>query len=352
MARERLGRARLSCRWLHRLARDWRQPPGQRPPQQVPCWGTLEGGGVDIEVLSVDRLRFSHGAPVRSASAVVPFGGGFLVVPDDATHAAWFREETVTAVRLLPPVAGHEVFDAVSGTKHMKPDLEAACQVTVDGAPAALMMGSGSSPARMRWSLLRLIDGEPRAVVADMTQLYSVVAAALSVDAEDLNMEGACIMDGALRWFHRGLPSVDLHSGSVDIDLDIAIAAALGQDDLGAVAAAVSNAQPYDLGAVDGVGLAVTDVVALPGGTLLASAAAEDSPNPRDDGPVVASALARLEGEDVEEVVSLPSFEGSVIKVEGLMVIEAHERETLLLAVADVDDPAAASLAIRLRVRH
>jgi len=46
--------------------------------------------------------------------------------------------------------------------KYMKPDLEAACQVMVDGAPAALMMGSGSSPARMRWSLLRLENGDPR----------------------------------------------------------------------------------------------------------------------------------------------------------------------------------------------
>ena len=114
----------------------------------------------------------------------------------------------------------------------------------------------------------------------------------------------------------------------------------------------MTNARHYDLGAAGGVGLAVTDVVALPGGTLLASAAAEDSPNPRDDGPVVASGLARLAGEVVEEVVSLPSLEGSVIKVEGLMVIEADERQTLLLAVADVDDPEAASLATRLRVRH
>ena len=307
-------------------------------------------GVVDIEVLSVDRLRFSDGAPVRSASAVVPFGGGFLVVPDDATHGAWFREETATAVRLLPPVDGHEVFDEASGTKHLKPDLEAACQVTVDDAPAALIMGSGSSPARMRWSLLRLEHGEPRAVMADMTQLYSAVAAALSVDADVLNMEGACTVGDALRWYHRGLPSAGLRSGSVDIDLATALAAALGQVDPGDVA--VTNARHYDLGAVGGVGLAVTDVVALPGGTLLASAAAEDSPNPRDDGPVVASALARLEGEVVAEVVPLPSVEGSVIKVEGLMVIEADERQTLLLAVADVDDPEAASWVTRLRVRH
>jgi hypothetical protein len=202
----------------------------------------------------------------------------------------------------------------------------------------------------MRWSLLRLEDGEPRAVVADMAPVYSAVAAAMSVDAEVLNMEGACTVDGALRWFHRGLPSAGLNSGSVDIDLTTALAAALGQVDAGAVA--VTNAQHYDLGAVGGVGLAVTDVVALPGGALLASAAAEDSPNPRDDGPVVASALARLKGEDVAEVVSMPLLEGRVIKVEGLMVIEADERQTLLLAVADEDDPAAASLAALLRVRH
>ncbi len=305
---------------------------------------------MDIDVLSVDRLRFSDGAPVRSASAVVPFGGGFLVVPDDATHAAWFREDTVTAVRLLPPVAGLELFDSASGTKHLKPDLEAACQVTVDGAPAALVLGSGSSPARMRWSLVRLDHGEPRAVAADMTPVYAAVATAMSLDAEVLNLEGACIVGGALRWYHRGLPSAGLRSGSVDIDLSTALAATLGRADPGDVA--VTNARQYDLGAVDGVALAVTDVVALPGGTLLASAAAEDSPNPRDDGPVVASALARLGGDVVEEVVPLPSFEGGVIKVEGLMVIEADERETLLLAVADVDDPAAASWAIRLRVRH
>ena len=256
----------------------------------------------------------------------------------------------MTAVRLLPPVAGLELFDEASGTKHLKPDLEAACQVTVEGAPAALMLGSGSSPARMRWSLLHLEHGEPRAVVADMSLVYSAVAAAMSLDAEVLNMEGACIVGSALRWFHRGLPSAGLHSGSIDIDLSTALAAALGQLDSGAVA--VTNARHYDLGVVGGVGLAVTDVVALPGGALLASAAAEDSPNPRDDGPVVASALARLKGEDVAEVVSMPLLEGRVIKVEGLMVIEADERQTLLLAVADEDDPTAASLATLLRVSH
>jgi len=140
-----------------------------------------------------------------------------------------------------------------------------------------------------------------------------------------------------------------LPSASVDLDLTTALAAALGQGDAANVT--VSNPRYYDLGTVEGVALAVTDVVALPGGALLASAAAEDSPNPRDDGPVVASALARLEDDLVVQVVPLPDLDGRVIKVEGLMVLETHERETLLLAVAD-DDPEAASVATRIRVRH
>ena len=107
---------------------------------------------MDVEVLGVDPLRFADGSPVRSASAVVAFGNGALVVSDDAVHGAWLYGGTVTPVRLLAPVDGYELFDQMSGTKHLKPDFEAACQVTVDGASAALVMGSGSSPARMSWS--------------------------------------------------------------------------------------------------------------------------------------------------------------------------------------------------------
>ena len=304
---------------------------------------------MDVELLGAERLRFGDGAPVRAASAVVPLGDGHLVVSDDATHAAWFRGGTATRVRLLPPVDGHEVFAEASGTKHLKPDLETACPVEVDGAPAVLVMGSGSSPARMRWCLLRLEAGRPSVLVADMARLYAAVAAVLDVDPDVLNLEGACTSGGTLRWFHRGLPSAGLPSGSVDLDLAAALDAARGEIDAADVAA--THPVHYDLGAVEGVGLAITDVVALPGGDLLASAAAEDSPNARDDGPVVASALARIRQDRVSDVVPLPRLEGGVIKVEGLMVLDTDERGTTLLAVTDVDDPETASWSVRLRVR-
>lgn len=301
---------------------------------------------MDVEVLHSERLRLVDGSPVRAASAVAAWGGGHLVVSDDATHASWFRGGSVASVRLLPPVEGHEVFDERVGTKHLKPDLEAACHVEVDGSPALLMMGSGSSPARTRWCLLRHGADGPSATVAEMAPVYAAVAARLDVAPDVLNMEGACVVDGVLRWFHRGLPSAGLPSGSIDLDASAAVAAALGL----AAPAEVRASRPthYDVGEVHGVGLAVTDAVVLPGGDLLVSAAAEDSPNPRDDGPVVASALARVRGDRVVEVVALPRLEDRVIKVEGLMVLDARDDRTTLLAVTDVDDPDAASWGITL----
>lgn len=303
---------------------------------------------MEIEVESVERLRLADGSPVRAASAVAPLGDGYLVVQDDATHGAWFRAGSVSAVRLLPPSDGLEVFSEASGTKHLKPDLEAACVVDVDGAPAVLALGSGSLPARMRWSLVQLVDGLPVATVADLTPVYAAVGDALSVPAESLNLEGACLVGEVLRWYHRGLPSAGMPSGSVDLDPAAAVAAVLGRAGAGPVAA--TNPRHYDLGEVDGVGLAVTDAVTLPDGSVLVSAAAEDSPNVRDDGPVVASALVHLEGDDVLDVSALPLVDGRVSKVEGLMLLDADPTYARLLAVADVDDPEVPSPALRLRV--
>lgn len=305
---------------------------------------------MDVRVSAAERLQLADGAPVRAASAVVAFHDGRLVVSDDGTHAAWFRPGAeATRVRLLPPVEGHEVFDEESGTKHLKPDLETACRVTVEGVPGALVMGSGSSPRRMRWCLVRSAGDAPDVVVADMAPVYAGVAAALDLDPDTLNLEGACVVGRSLRWFHRGLPSAGLPSASVDLDLDAVLAAAVGETAPSDVD--VGRPVQYDLGSAGGVGLAITDVVALPDGDLLACAAAEDSPNPRDDGPVTATALARIREDRVVDVVPLPRLDGRVLKVEGLMVLDADTSQARLFAVTDVDDPDAASWAATLHVR-
>lgn len=294
------------------------------------------------------RLHFDDGTPVTAASAIAPLGDGWLVAQDDATLAAWRRPGSVVPVRLLPPVEGLDRFSEAAGTKRLKPDLEVACPAVVDGEPAVLLLGSGSSPHRMRGVLVRLVDGEPEATAADLTPLYARTAERLGLPADQLNLEGAARHEDLVRWFQRGNLAAGIASASVDLSLEALVAAVLGRSDVAAVP--VGRPLRYDLGEVEGVGLAVTDAVALPDGRMLLSAAAEDTPNAVDDGPVVATALALVDDETVVAVEPLPEIDGHVHKVEGLALRSVDPGIVHLLAVVDDDDPDAPSAELDLRV--
>ena len=296
-----------------------------------------------VRLAGVTPLRFADGSPVRAASAIAPYGDGWLVAQDDATHACWLRDGEGIPLRLLPSVGGHEVFAEVEGTKHLKPDLESAC-VVPDGV---LLLGSGSTPARMTAVLLGP-HGDAHPDVADLSALYAAVANALLVAPDDLNLEGACVVGATLRWFHRGRPSSGLPTASVDLDLAGLLDVVRGRADAGNLA--VTGVRTYDLGAVAGIGLAVTDAVSLGGRVVLVSAAAEDSPNSYDDGPVVGSALALIDGEDVLTVGQLPPVDGGVAKIEGLAVLDWAASGGRLLATVDQDDPVLASSLLTLDV--
>ena len=189
-------------------------------------------------VETVDDLRFHDWRPVRSASAIAPFGDGWLIAQDDATHAAWRRGNLLA-----------------------------------------------------------------------------------------------------------GLPSA-----SVDVPVAQLVAALTGA--LAPADVAVGARQVYELGDVDGVGLAVTDAVALPDGRVLVSAAAEDTPNAVDDGPVVAAALALVHGDDPLDVVVLETSDDEAHKVEGLGLagVDAGGCSLVAVAVVDADDPLVPSLELSVRV--
>ena len=299
---------------------------------------------LEVDVVSVAVLRFDDGSPVRAASAVTAYGDGWLVVQDDATHGAWWRGSGITRLRVFPPVDGHDVFSSAEGTKHLKPDLEAACAVPA----GTLLLGSGSTDSRMRGALLGA-PGDPVAV-ADLSALYAAVAGRLALDPWLLNLEGACVVEGALRWFQRG--SAALPSRSVDVDLDALLACFRAPQDQRIAQVPLGAVRSYDLGTADGVPLAVTDAIALDDGSVLVSAAAEDTPNPYDDGPVVGTALALLDGTGLLAVAQLPEIEGRPHKVEGLALRPGSGEHLEVLAVVDADDPELPSEALVLHVRR
>ena len=301
-----------------------------------------------VHVDEVAALRFDDGTPVSAASGVAPLGDGWLVAQDDATHGAWLRPGGgVTPVRLLPPVEGLDRFTQAGGTKHLKPDLEVACPAELDGEPAVLVLGSGSSPRRMRGVLVRLSDDGPEARAGDLSPVYSRVAEVLGLAPDAVNLEGASRHEDTVRWFNRGNLAGGVPSASVAVPLEGLVAAVLGRAPAHDVP--VGDPHVYELGEVEGVGLAVTDAIALPDGRVLLSAAAEDTPNAVDDGPVVATALALVEGERVLAVAPIPEVGGAVHKVEGLALREVGDGVVHLLAVVDDDDPDRPSAVLRLR---
>ena len=292
-----------------------------------------------VEVETDTPLWFGPGAPVRAASALAALGDGWLVAQDDATHAAWLRPDGVTAVRVSEPVEGNDTFSSAEGTKHLKPDFEAAVEVARGGRAGVLLLGSGSTPARMRASL---VTGTGAFTSTDLTPAYRRVAEALGLPLDQLNLEGAARVGDRLRWFQRGNSAAGVPSAAVDVDLPALLAAGPVE---------VGGPRRYDLGTVRGVALAVTDAVALPDGRVLVSAAAEDTPNAVDDGPVVGAALALLDDERVLAVAAVPDGADGPYKIEGLAVRGRTPAGMSLIAVVDADDPLAASRRLDLRVR-
>ncbi|MBW3601721.1 MAG: hypothetical protein KY434_03350 [Actinobacteria bacterium] len=304
-----------------------------------------------VQLAGTVRLRFASGAPVRAASAVARFADGWLIAQDDSIQGAWWRpaSERVDAVPLLGPRDGRATFDEASGTKHLKPDLEAACTVRTSGGPAVLLLGSGSLPARTVGVLVHEPPAGSAARHADLSPLYERVRSALGLSLEALNLEGACVVGGRLRWFQRGHGRSGVASASVDVKLDQLLAVV--EDGVDPAGVELGEVRRYELGTVAGLQLAVTDAVSLPDARVCVSAAAEDAPDAVADGPVAGSVLALLGADGaVEAVAALPAALATC-KLEGLALVDAGPAGATLLAVADQDDPDVASLAAWLTVR-
>lgn len=330
-------------------------------------------GELVIEVERVRPLVFADGSPVRAASGVARFAGGWLVVQDDGTHAALVMPDgAITPLRVFPPVEGLDHFAEHDGTKHLKPDLEAACEVSFSATPAVVVLGSGSTAARCRGALITWpddggnVDSGPSVCWADLGPLYGRAMAVLGLDPAQVNFEGLSLgrPDGStLRWFNRGNGALGIGSASVEIDGRGLLDAIEGRLPPGEVA--VGDPVWHELGSAGGVALSVTDAVWLGGpvggGAILISSAAEDTPNNVDDGPVVGTALSILAGPGGRVVHHglVPLVDGKVPKIEGLALLggslepggaPGERGELRVLAVVDADDALIPSSELVLRV--
>lgn len=303
---------------------------------------------MQVEVLSMRRLWFRPGDPVRAASAIAQLGGRWLIAQDDANHAGWWDPTSglIERVRLLPPVRGLDLFSEAQGTKRLKPDLEAACTLPTGEGEAVALLGSGSLPPRTRGVLVRASpEGAFEVRSAGLAPLYEQVAAALGLNPTQLNLEGACLVSDRLRWFQRGHGPTGVPSASVDVSWRQLVAALHHEHDPAQIA--IDDVRRYDLGNIDGVTLSITDAATLDDGRIVVSATAEDAPDAIADGPVAGSVLALLGEGNHAEILPLPD-ETVGCKIEGLAPFDLTGGRSGLLAVVDDDNPTIASLALEL----
>jgi hypothetical protein len=295
---------------------------------------------------SLDRPAY-----VRSASGITRVAGAIALVQDDANFVAVVDAATGLARAITLPAGegGVRQFDDLRGNKRFKLDLESCVAVDDEGGREMLLaFGSGSLPARERIVLVRHVDSDnPDARVVDASPLYAGFHGTTEFSGSELNVEGAAILGQTLRLFNRGngAPRDGLVPVNASCDLDLAALLAWLRD-TSSTPPSLRDVVQYDLGAVDGVPLTVTDAAPL-GASVLYAAAAEESPDATRDGPVAGCAIGIIAGDSARycevEAIDGGPYRG---KIEGILPLAPGR----LLAVVDPDDPRVPSTLLEIAI--
>jgi len=292
--------------------------------------------GPSSDVISLTRVReldldapSQPGRPayLSAASGLVRCDDTLYVIADDEVHLGIFSLDTTAPGRLLRlrssslPLEPH-------ARKRAKLDFEAL--VHIPSCDALLALGSGSTPRRMEAIWIELDpDRQPKQPRSfDFTPLYGAIESVV----DEVNIEGAVVRGGELLLFQRGNRGRGINAVlSVDLSFVLdAIATGSGMSS----APTIRLIQQYDLGAIGAVPLGFSDAAALPDGSLIFSAIAENATNAYEDGAFTGAAIGII---DVHGAVSRVRRIAPPAKIEGIHA-EARGDKVELLAVTDADD--------------
>jgi hypothetical protein len=308
-------------------------------------------------VTSAMPLRYDAGADatidrpahVRAGSGLARIRGGVALIQDDANFVA-LVERDPWRVRGVNLDAGHEgkrQFDKSRGNKKHKLDLEACFTVEEPWGTLFVAMGSGSKGHRPRETIVLLRDcdsASPSVLQVQVPRLYERLRGEADFAGSQMNIEGAVHLGDRVRLFGRGngSPRDGLRPVNATCDLDWQMFLAHVHDPDRAPPPEPTNVARYELGSLGGIPLGFTDAASWRG-AIVYSAAAEDSPDVIEDGPVHGSAIGIIDERGETRYAFLNDASGALYagKVEGIL---PRDTGSGLLAVVDADDPDAASL--------
>jgi hypothetical protein len=280
------------------------------------------------------RTASASGRPfhLSAASGLVCLNSFAYVIADDEFHLGVFRTSTIEPGHLIRLFEG-TLPDSASARKRQKPDLEALTLLppVLDYVHGALLaLGSGSKPNRRSGVIIGLDangvpEGSPQ--VSDL----SVIFDSLGEWFPSVNIEGAVVSDTELCLLQRANKKY-LQNAVVRFQLS---------DFLGTLSSErpepirPSSFATFELGDIDGIPLGFTDGAALPNGSLLFTAVAEDTEDAYNDGRCAGAAVGIADGDELRGLYRL----AEPLKVEGVHAT-AEGNVVRLLLVTDADDPA------------
>lgn len=267
---------------------------------------------------------------LSAASGLVRIGSTLYVVADDE-HSLGVFELAANRPGRLVRLFENELPTDPAQRKAAKPDFEALTTLPAfEGYPfgCLLALGSGSRASRQRAALWGLdAHGQLAGAVRelDMAPLYEPLRHRFA----DLNLEGAFVAAGDLCLLQRG------HRGS-PVNACVRFAwqgVERWLRGVGPVPAARSISE-IELGGLGGVPWCLTDGAALPDGSWVFCAAAEDTSDAYADGRCMGSAVGVVSA--AGDLMRLEPL-ALVCKAEGIALASDDPRPELLL-VTDADD--------------
>lgn len=297
--------------------------------------GALEPRPIPRKVadLSLESSLFPGGPlHLSAASGLAAHGRRRFIVPDDGLHLAWYEDYSRPG-KLVPLFDRPELPLDPDERKEVKPDLESLTLLS----EGLLALGSGSKPNRRRGVFLPLGPGGEPSIQGrrevDLTPLYRELERSLP----DLNIEGAAPANDCLRLVNRGNSS---RCGNAVIDLDLEGVKASIREGRPLSGELIRAIRAVDLGTVPGptrpVPFTFTDLVGLPDGRCVFTAAAEDTEDPVEDGKNLAAAVGIL---NPDGTVSRTYRLGYEDKIEGIHAELQADGGIRLELVTDSDRP-------------
>lgn len=280
---------------------------------------------------------------VRAASAVRRHRARLVIVQDDVNVLALYDGPTHAEAVLLPTgTDGRRTFDKGRGNKHAKMDLE-ACAVLPDGQLIAF--GSGSTSARER---LVVIDEQASIAIVDGRSLYALLRSEPAFAGSELNIEGALVVDGALRLFQRGNGAQVEGRSALNATCDLLLPHFLDWLSGDTALLSLCNLVQYDLGGIGEVPYTFNDAALMPDGRVAFVACAEASPDTVRDGDVLGCRFGIIDGDQARIAdIRHPDRRPTLLKLEGI----EPRPDGSFDVVADMDRPDQPALLGRLEVR-